>query len=219
MASPKPTLPLFLTLLALASSSLAAAGHDGGLTHIHLYMHEKFTGANATATAVLQSPLGTNSSFGSIGVVDNEIRVGADHSSAIVSRYQGMSFGTSVQVRVGYLSSLTLVFTAGEHAGSTLSVQGPILGFKGTIERAIVGGTGKFRLARGYMLFKMISTPTPETDVNEIDIFVLLHRTLASTSWFTLLSSCRLEQWYSSSIKVYLSNCSIICSCETIRKK
>ena len=48
----------------------------------------------------------------------------------------------------------------------TLSVQGPFLGFTSTIERAVVGGTGKFRLACGYMLFKMISKPTPETDVN-----------------------------------------------------
>ncbi|CAN6374439.1 unnamed protein product [Urochloa humidicola] len=109
-------------------------------------------------------------------VVDDEIRLGAERSSQLVGRYQGVFFGTSVELGAGYLSTITLVFTAGEHAGSTLSVQGPILGFTGTIERAVVGGTGKFRLARGYMLFKMISKPTPETDVSEIDIFLLLHR-------------------------------------------
>ncbi|CAL4985536.1 unnamed protein product [Urochloa decumbens] len=178
MAPPNLTLPLFLlSLLSLTSSSLASAvaGTTAGLTHIHLYVHEKYAGTNATATAVLQSPLGANSSFGSIGVVDDEIRLGADRSSQLVGRYQGVFFGTSVELGAGYLSSITLVFTAGEHAGSTLSVQGPILGFTGTIERAVVGGTGKFRFAQGYMLFKMISKPTPETDVNEIDIFVLMH--------------------------------------------
>ncbi|CAL4995126.1 unnamed protein product [Urochloa decumbens] len=177
MARPNLTLPLFLALTfsSLAAAAVHAAAGNGGLTHIHLYVHEKYTGTNATATAVLQSPLGANSSFGSIGVVDDEIRLGADRSSALVGRYQGVFFGTSVELGAGYLSSITLVFTAGEHAGSTLSVQGPILGFTGTIERAVVGGTGKFRLAQGYMLFKMISKPTPETDVNEIDIFVLMH--------------------------------------------
>lgn len=172
------SLPHLLFLLALTSSVAAAAAGEGdhGLTHIHLYVHETYTGANATATAVLQSPLGaTNSSFGSMGVVDNEIRVGPDRSSQLVGRYQGVVFGTSVQLGAGYLSSVTLVFTAGEYGGSTLSVQGPILGFTGTIERAVIGGTGKFRLARGYMLFKMISKPTPETDVNEINLFVLMH--------------------------------------------
>ncbi|TKV99655.1 hypothetical protein SEVIR_8G057600v4 [Setaria viridis] len=176
MAPPKLQLPLLLSLLASVAVVHVAgdAGHDG-LTHIHLYVHETYTGANATAAAVLQSPLGANSSFGSIGVVDDEIRVGPDRSSQLVGRYQAVFFGTSLQLGAGYLSSVTLVFTAGEHAGSTLSVQGPVLGFTGTIERAVVGGTGKFRLARGYMLFKMISKPTPETDVNEVDLFVLMH--------------------------------------------
>lgn len=162
-------------VLLLVSSVAAFAAADHGLTHIHLYVHETYTGANATAAAVLQSPLGANSSFGSMGVVDDEIRVGPDRSSQLVGRYQGVFFGTSVQLGAGYLSSITLVFTAGEYNGSTLSVQGPLLGFTGTIERAVVGGTGKFRLARGYMLFKMISKPTPETDVNEINLFVLMH--------------------------------------------
>ncbi|PUZ43936.1 hypothetical protein GQ55_8G047000 [Panicum hallii var. hallii] len=176
MAPPKLTLPLLLSLLALMTSSAAAVADDGdGLTHIHLYVHETYTGPNATAAAVLQSPLGANSSFGSIGVVDDELRAGPDRASPLLGRYQAVFFGTSLQVGAGYLSSVTLVFTAGDYAGSTLSLQGPVLGFAGTIERAIVGGTGRFRLARGYMLFKMISKPTPETDVNEVHLFVLMH--------------------------------------------
>ncbi|KAJ1255853.1 hypothetical protein BS78_K148000, partial [Paspalum vaginatum] len=149
--------------------------HNGDeLTHIHLYVHETYTGPNATAAAVLQSPLGANtSSFGSMGVVDDEIRAGPDRSSALLGRYQGVFFGTSVELGKGYLSSITLLFT---DAGSSLSVQGPILGFTGTIDRAVVGGTGRFRLAQGYMLFKMISKPTPETDVNEVHLFVLMSR-------------------------------------------
>ncbi|WVZ49663.1 hypothetical protein U9M48_001000 [Paspalum notatum var. saurae] len=125
----------------------------------------------------MQSPLGaTNSSFGTIGVVDDEIRAGPKRSSALLGRYQDVFFGTSLELGKGYLSSISLVFTAGEYAGSTLSVEGPVLGLTGTIERAVVGGTGKFRLARGYMLFKMISKPTPETDVNEVHLFVLMSR-------------------------------------------
>ncbi|CAD6232740.1 unnamed protein product [Miscanthus lutarioriparius] len=125
------SLPHLLFLLALTSPvavlAAAAGGGEGdhGLTHIHLYVHETYTGANATAAAVLQSPLGANSSFGSMGVVDDEVRVGPDRSSQLVGRYQGVFFGTSVELGKGYLTSITLVFTAGEYGGSTLSVQGP----------------------------------------------------------------------------------------------
>ena len=40
-------------------------------------------------------------------------------------------------------------------------------GFPGddTVERAVVGGTGKFRMASGYYLLKVVSTPTPESAV------------------------------------------------------
>ncbi|RLM58906.1 dirigent protein 21-like [Panicum miliaceum] len=152
MAPPKLTLPfLLLSLLALTTSSASTC--------------TRRTRARTPRRPVLQSPLGANSSFGSIGVVDDELRAGPDRASPLLDRPVG----------AGYLSSVTLVFTAGDYAGSMLSVQGPVLGFAGTIERAVVGGTGRFRLARGYMLFKMISKPTPETDVNGVHLFVLMH--------------------------------------------
>ncbi|TVU37900.1 hypothetical protein EJB05_11243, partial [Eragrostis curvula] len=177
MAQSSLLLSLFAVLLVSSSPAvLAASGDvDEGLTHIHLYVHEKFTGKNATATAVVASPLGANSSFGSVGVTDDELRVGRDRSSQLLGRYQAIIVGTSLEVGAGYLTSITLVFTAGEHAGSTLSVQGPVLGFKGVIERAVVGGTGKFRMARGYSLTKILGNPTPETVVFEVDLFVLMH--------------------------------------------
>ncbi|WVZ49525.1 hypothetical protein U9M48_000873 [Paspalum notatum var. saurae] len=176
-----PLVLLFLLASTTPSSTTAAADHDhddDSLTHIHLYVHETFAGPNATAIRVLESPLGaTTSTFGMMGVVDDEIRAGPDRSSsALLGRYQGVFFGTSLELGKGFFSAVTLVFTAGEYAGSTVSVEGPILGFTGTIERAVVGGTGRFRLARGYMLFANISKPTPETNVNEVQLFVLMSR-------------------------------------------
>ena len=44
------------------------------------------------------------------------------------------------------------------------------------IERPVVGGTGKFRMARGYSLLKVLGNPTPETVVFEVDLFVLMDR-------------------------------------------
>ncbi|WVZ49661.1 hypothetical protein U9M48_000998 [Paspalum notatum var. saurae] len=164
------------------ASSTAADYDDDGLTHIQLYVHETFPGPNATAMTVLQSPLGAaTSTFGSMGVVDDEIRSGPDRSSsALLGRYQAVFFGMSLEQGKGFLSAVSLVFTAGEYAGSTLSVEGPILGFTGTIERAVVGGTGRFRLAQGYMLWTMISNPTANTSVNEVHLFSPLGATNSS---------------------------------------
>ncbi|KAJ1276858.1 hypothetical protein BS78_05G248500, partial [Paspalum vaginatum] len=174
---PPPPFPSILNDAVVDHRRIADYDHaDGPLTHLHLYVHETYTGPNATAAAVLQSPLGaTTSSFGSIGVVDDEIRSGPDRSSsALLGRYQGVFFGTSLELGKGYLSSITLVFTAvrRQHA-----VRG------GT--RAGVHGHHRARRRRrhqevqaraGCMLFKMISKPTPETDVNEVHLFVLMSR-------------------------------------------
>nr|CAB3454962.1 unnamed protein product [Digitaria exilis] len=169
-------LSLFLLLLAASSpGAVLAAGDYGGddhsLTRIHLYVHETLApAANVTFAFVAPSPLGASSSFGSIIVVDHELRAGRD-------RYQSLMVGTSLGTTGGkYLTSIALVFTAGEHAGSTLSVAGLLVASKGVaFERAVVGGTGKFRLARGYSLTTIIGNPTPETGLFEVELFVLMH--------------------------------------------
>ncbi|GJN33073.1 hypothetical protein PR202_gb21635 [Eleusine coracana subsp. coracana] len=191
-SSSQAALSLFLLLVAASSSSspaaVLAAGDDdadagnnqhGLLTHIHLYVHEKFAGPNATAAVgMVASPLGPNATFGSMGVVDDELRDGPDRvSSGLMGRFQGFIVGVDLHPGSGYITSVTLVFAAGEYAGSTVSIQGPLLSFTAPIERAVVGGTGKFRLAQGYSVTRSLGNPTPETVVYEVDLFVLMmHR-------------------------------------------
>ncbi|CAN6228571.1 unnamed protein product [Urochloa humidicola] len=177
--SSRMLLLLFLILLAssLTTTVLASDGDDdSGLTHIHLYVHETFKGANATTATPVASPLGANSTFGSVAVFDDEMRVGPDRASELVGRFQGIVIGTGLDGGASFLSSVTCVFTAGEYQGSTLSVEGPVLGFKDPIERPVVGGTGKFRMTGGYSLFKVMGNPTPETVVFELDLYVLMYR-------------------------------------------
>ncbi|KAF0908094.1 hypothetical protein E2562_022935 [Oryza meyeriana var. granulata] len=162
-----------LLLVVLASSAAVVAATGGGeLKHIHLYMHETFSGPNATEGGIVASPF--NSTFGQVAVFDNELRAGKDRASPLVGRYQGFIVGTG-QSSPGYLTSATVAFTAGEFNGSTLSVEGPFFSFADTAERSIIGGTGKLRLARGYYLLKLLGKTSPETAVSEVDLFVLMY--------------------------------------------
>uniref|UniRef100_A0A0D9X1I8 Dirigent protein n=1 Tax=Leersia perrieri TaxID=77586 RepID=A0A0D9X1I8_9ORYZ len=162
-------------LLLLASSAAAAAAADAGeeLKHIRLYMHETFSGPNATEGEIVASPF--NTTFGQVAVFDNELRAGVGRASQLVGRYQGFIVAAG-NASPGYLTSATVAFAAGgEFNGSTLSLEGPFFGFSGTVERSIVGGTGKLRMARGYYLLRLIGKTSPVTAVSEFDLFVLMY--------------------------------------------
>lgn len=174
MTSSSPLLLLALLLASSAAVLVSGAGAgDHGLTHIRLYMHETFSGPNATVAIVVPSPLGANATFGEVGVLDDELRAGPDpRNSALLGRYQGVFVGAGLASPPGLQSAINFVFTAGEYGGSTLAMLGPVLGFAGAIERSIVGGTGKFRMTRGYCLMTAVRSPTPESVVYKVDLFV-----------------------------------------------
>uniref|UniRef100_M8BQK9 Dirigent protein n=1 Tax=Aegilops tauschii TaxID=37682 RepID=M8BQK9_AEGTA len=138
MTRSSPSLFLLLLLALWTAPYLAAragtGASDHGLTHIHLYM-----------------PLGADATFGAVGVLDDELRDGPDAgNSSLVGRYQGLFVSAGLVSPPGAQSAINLVFTAGEHRGSTLAMLGPMLSFTSAIERAVVGGTGAFRMARGF---------------------------------------------------------------------
>ncbi|GJN11015.1 hypothetical protein PR202_ga29173 [Eleusine coracana subsp. coracana] len=71
-SSSQAALSLFLLLLLAATSSspavvlAAISGNQQDLKHIHLYLQGTSSAPNATVAFVLASPLGANSSFGSV---------------------------------------------------------------------------------------------------------------------------------------------------------
>lgn len=182
MASSSP-LPLLLILLLASSSWPAlhvaadAAGDD--LKHIRVYMHETFAGPNATFAIAVPSPLGDAAfgSFGMVEVIDDELRDGPDRASAaLVGRFQGLLAGTGLVAPPALQSAINLVFTAGDCSGSTLAMLGPVLDFGAPIERAVVGGTGAFRMARGYCVMTSLGNPTPESVVYQVDLYLQMHQ-------------------------------------------
>ncbi|KAF2939607.1 hypothetical protein DAI22_03g208300 [Oryza sativa Japonica Group] len=146
-ATPKMTLCLLAILAAMVTEAVAAAAGDGTTTtHLHFYIHE--TGSSAE------------------------------------SQYLGRAEGLLVQADLGNLAALwtmlTLAFSLGlsddgDYKGSTLVLDGRVdFGGGGAAERAVVGGTGRFRRARGYSLMTKFGNPTPSTGVFEMDTATLI---------------------------------------------
>ncbi|GJM84463.1 hypothetical protein PR202_ga00133 [Eleusine coracana subsp. coracana] len=167
MASPSPycvsALLLLLSLLFLSSTVAVEASHCHPPTHLHFYFHEIFgNGTNSTIARLFDPRGGINngSFFGSLTIVDNMIREGKDPSSRLIGRVQGLAAGVSLSDSA-FLTLFDFVFTEGPFKGSTLQVFSRPLLEPVVIERPIVSGTGAFRMARGYMLAKIIESPDP----------------------------------------------------------
>ncbi|XP_051210237.2 pterocarpan synthase 1-like [Lolium perenne] len=144
----------------LLSSSLLICGPasaaDVDVTHLRFYVHEVEVGTNATVVNVA-SPHRNSSKFGDVNVFDNMVREGPDPTSRLIGRAQGLAVHASVDGRSG-LVAINFVFSDYDgYSGSGLTTQGP-MGESGAWEQSIVGGTGKLRFARGYMVSELVAS-------------------------------------------------------------
>ncbi|KAJ3681443.1 hypothetical protein LUZ60_015932 [Juncus effusus] len=143
---------LFLSMITTAIPTNISPKEES--THLHFYFHEIFAGPNATL--VKSATLNLNSTFGDINVFDNALRTGPQPDSALIGRAQGIGVHAAQDGSQG-LAIINFIFTAGEYKDSSLSTMG-VLKASGQSDRNIVGGTGKFRFARGYMLSKLVDS-------------------------------------------------------------
>ncbi|CAN0922738.1 Dirigent protein 3 [Linum grandiflorum] len=114
-------------------------------------MHDVVSGPNATAIRIAgQNSTNTTDPVGAM--FDNPLTVRPSWNSTIVARAQGFYRMASQQDEFALLMSFTVGFVAGPHNGSTFSVLGrnPIM--SAVREMPVVGGTGAFKMARGYNL-------------------------------------------------------------------
>ncbi|KAL0348493.1 UNVERIFIED_CONTAM: Dirigent protein 21 [Sesamum angustifolium] len=129
------------------------------LTRLRFYLQDLVGGENKTVWQVAQSNLTDvlPSAFGTVCVLDNLVTTGPEIDSQEVGRMQGL-IGLADLHEAALVMLLNVVFTEGEYKGSTLSILGrnPLL--DKTREVPIVGGTGAFRMARGYVITRTYST-------------------------------------------------------------
>ncbi|KAI3899600.1 hypothetical protein MKW98_008388 [Papaver atlanticum] len=137
------------------------------MTKLRFYFHDIVTGNNPTAVQIAQAT-GTNSSstlFGALFMIDDPLTEGPDPNSRLVGRAQGF-YGSAGQKEPALILGMSLVFTGNEKFnGSTISVlsRNPVTHTER--EFAIVGGTGYFQFARGFISAKTYSLVGPNAVV------------------------------------------------------
>lgn len=190
---------VFLLAAAFYFRSLDTAGGSSATTHLHFFMHDDYTGPHPTAMRVVsgRSLLPTASSddvgahndssaaagsklsllltsprqFGDVVVLNNALTEGPRGDSARVGTAQGFAVRVSEGGIVSHLT-MHMVLEAGEHRGSSVTANGRIDMDAKVRESVIIGGTGKFRFARGYMLTRNYDYDLARGGVVEIDVYV-----------------------------------------------
>lgn len=148
----------------------------GVATHLHLFMHDVLTGPDATAVDVVNGTgrafdVAGGLRFGQVVVMDDVLTEGPSRASPRVGRTQGFYVFSDMNVPA-LLFCMNVVLTAGPYAGSTGTILGRDHITQPLRERSVVGGTGAFRMATGYVLWRTASWQFRADAVLELDVFV-----------------------------------------------
>ncbi|PRQ35569.1 putative plant disease resistance response protein [Rosa chinensis] len=145
------------------------------LTHFRVYWHDIVDGPSPTAVTVVQ-PLSNSSQtkFGMIRMIDNQLTLGPESSSKLLGRAQGF-YASASQEDLSLLMAQNLAFVQGKYNGSTITLMGRNSLTNKVRELSVIGGSGLFRFARGYALLTTQSFNASKSDdaVVEYNIYVL----------------------------------------------
>ncbi|XP_057788615.1 dirigent protein 23-like [Salvia miltiorrhiza] len=132
---------------------------DQVVTTLQFYFHDKLSGQNPSAIEIarpLQGGAALPGQFGKLLMIDDALTVGPDPSSKLVGRARGL-YGSAAQAELNLIMALSYVFTDGIYDGSSLSLLSINSALNSPREMSVVGGTGLFRLARGYAVAQTYS--------------------------------------------------------------
>lgn len=145
---------LFISIILLFSNVIGGLVHlnkkltKEKLSHFRLYWHDILSGDAPTSIPIVKSP--TNNGFGQINMIDNPLTLGPELSSKVAGKAQGF-YALASQNEMGLLMTMNFVFTCGKYNGSTITILGRNEVFNHVREMPVIGGTGLFRFARGYV--------------------------------------------------------------------
>ncbi|XP_022749199.1 dirigent protein 23-like [Durio zibethinus] len=125
------------------------------VTNLQFYFHDTLSGKNPSAIRVAQAADTEKSPtlFGALLMADDPLTESPDPNSKLLGRAQGL-YGSAGQTELVLMMAMNFCFTDGIFNGSSISILGKNSALNPVREMPIVGGTGLFRLARGYALAK-----------------------------------------------------------------
>ncbi|KAK3030121.1 hypothetical protein RJ639_038870 [Escallonia herrerae] len=142
-------------------------------SHFRLYWHDILSGGNPTSVMIVPPPQNSTTGFGIVNIIDDPLTEGPELSSKLVGRAQGF-YALASQQEIGLLMTMNFAFTEGKYNGSTISVLGRNPVFHKVREMPVIGGSGLFRFARGYVLASTHTFDTKTGDaIVEYNIYVM----------------------------------------------
>ncbi|KAG2671409.1 hypothetical protein I3760_14G134700 [Carya illinoinensis] len=120
------------------------------LSHFRFYWHDIYSGRNPTTVPIVRQPSNSSTGFGFVSMIDDPLTMGPKLSSKLAGRAQGF-YASASQEDVGLLMVMNFAFIEGKYNGSTITVLGRNAVFSTVREMPVVGGSGLFRFARGYV--------------------------------------------------------------------
>ncbi|KAL1534538.1 dirigent protein 22-like [Salvia divinorum] len=157
MAPMKITLFLLL-FLATFTYAKTKLGHHKEI-EMTIYYHDYAGGPNATTIEIPRPSTGhlNYTRFGAMLCADDPITEGIEKDSVPIARGQVIYIISALDGSYAQIL-MSVVFINGKYKGSTIEIQGSYDQSLVTVpEAAVVGGTGKFRLAFGYATFEIVS--------------------------------------------------------------
>ncbi|XP_074581286.1 dirigent protein 4 [Curcuma longa] len=152
----------FLVLLAFMAAQCFHQSTEATVvtTNLHFFFHDTISGSDPSAVLVASAPGRSDEGlgvFGDVFAVDDPLTEGPEADSPVVGYARGFYMLASRRSLI-LVMGLDYGFTAGPFNGSSFSVfsQNPALE-QGDRELAVVGGRGKFRMARGFALLRTYS--------------------------------------------------------------
>ncbi|KAG0480873.1 hypothetical protein HPP92_011731 [Vanilla planifolia] len=146
--------PIILAAVLVVKPSVIAEKE----MNLRFFMHEYFKPPHATTIKVVSTTKNNRpeiGSFGDIYVLDNPLTSRGVVGSEILGRAQGIVAVTSI-TNDSYYVSLNVAFgKGGPWSGSSITVLGWYQEPIGEIP--VVGGTGSFRDAKGYVVLQLVS--------------------------------------------------------------
>lgn len=83
-------------------------------------------------------------------MMDDALTTDVMKNSTVVGQAQGIYAGAA-QGEIGFLMVMNFAFTTGKYNGSTITILGGNAMLEKAREMPVVGGSGMFRFARGYV--------------------------------------------------------------------